>query len=159
MRRKKWLLMFLLGCLLLQSVSAAAADDRLGTVVDGSLLTDGTEVKGIAQPIARGTYLGVGWGFLTINSGRNVNVSGTTSCNRTSDEVKVTLHLQELSGGGWWTVRTLGPKVAYNTNFVSASRDYNVTGGHYYRVMGTHTAIKGSTVESTASYTDGIWIP
>ncbi len=159
MRGKKWLLMFFIGCLLLQGITVAAADDQLGTVVDGSLLTEETEVKGIAQPIARGTYLGMGWGFLTINSGRNVNVSGTTSCNRTSDQVKVTIHLQQLSGGSWHTIRTVGPTVAYNTNFVSTSRDYNVTGGYYYRVSGTHTAIKGKTVETLSSYSDGIWIP
>lgn len=159
MKRKKWLLMFLLSCLLLQSITVAAADDQLGTIVDGSLLTNGTEATGIAQPIARGTYLGFGTGVLTILSGRNVNVSGTTTCNRTSDEVKVTLHLQRLKGGSWGTVQTLGPVIAYNTHLVSASQDYNVAGGYYYRVSGTHTAIKGNTVESTASYSDGIWIP
>lgn len=159
MKRKKWLLMFLFSCLLLQSVTVVAADDQLGTIVDGSLLTDGTEAKGVIQPIARGTYLGMGTGFLTINSGRNVNVSGSTSCNRTSDQVKVTLHLQRLNNGSWGTVRTLGPVVAYNTHIVSASQNYNVTGGYYYRVSGTHTAIKGKTVESLASYSDGIWIP
>lgn len=151
--------MFLLSCFLLQSITVTAADDQLGTIVDGSLLTEGTEVEGVVQPIVRGTYLGMGWGFLTVNSGRNVNVSGTTSCNRTSDEVKVTIHLQQLSGGSWHTIRTVGPTVAYNTNFVSTSRDYDVAGGYYYRVSGTHTAIKGKTVETTASYSDGLWIP
>ena len=159
MRGKKWMLMLLLSCLLIQGITVAAADDQLGTIVDGSLLTNGTEAKGVTQPFARGTYLGLGTGFLTINSGRNVNVSGTTSCNRTSDEVKVTLYLQRLKGGKWSTVRTLGPKVAYNTDFVSASQNYDVEGGYYYRVSGTHVATKGSTSESLKSHSDGIWIP
>ena len=151
--------MILLSCFLLQSITVVAADDQLGTIVDGSLLTNGTEVKGIAQPIARGTYLGMGWGVLTINSGRNVNVSGTTTCNRTSDEVKVTLHLQRLKNGSWGTVQTLGTVVAYNTHIVSASKNYNVDGGYYYRVSGTHTAIKGKTVETLTSHSDALWIP
>lgn len=159
MRKVKILFLSLIvSCIFLNSISAMAADERLGTVVDGSLLIEGSETEGIVQPIARGTYLGTGSGGLTINSRRNVNVSGNTTCNRTSDQVKVTLHLQRLVGNSWVTVQTLGPKIAYNTYYVSNSGNYSVTGGYYYRVKGTHTAIKGSTTETTVSETNGLWI-
>lgn len=159
MRKVKILFLSLIvSCIFLNSISAMAADERLGTVVDGSLLTDGSEAEGIVQPIARGAYLGSGNGRLSINSGRNVNVFGSTSCVRTSDQVRVTLHLQRLSGNTWVTVQTLGPKSAYNTYYVSNSGNYSVAGGYYYRVKGSHTAIKGETTETTVSYTDGLWI-
>lgn len=151
-------LSLIVSCIFLNSMSAMAADERLGTVVDGSLLTDGSEAEGTVQPIARGTYLGYGNGKLTLTGGRNVGVSGSTTCNRTSDQVKVTLHLQRLVGNSWVTEQILGPKVAYNTYYVSNSKNYSVTGGYYYRVKGSHTAIKGSTTETTVSYTDGLWI-
>ena len=81
-----------------------------------------------------------------------------TSCNRISDEVKVTLYLQQLKNGVWQTVHTLGPKTAYSTNYVSNSKNYTVAGGYYYRVSGSHTAIKGKVVETTSSESDGLWI-
>ena len=50
------------------------------------------------------------------------------------------------------------PKTATNTAYISNSKNYTIKGGYYYRVSGSHTAKKGSTTESTASYTDGLWI-
>lgn len=159
MRKVKILFLSLIvSCIFLNSISALAADERLGTVVDGSLLTNDSEAEGVAQSIARGTYLGSGNGKLTVTSRRNVNVSGSTTCNRTSDQVKVTLHLQRLVGDTWVTEQILGPKVAYNTYYVSNSGNYSVSGGYYYRVKGSHTAIKGDTTEIAVSYTNGLWI-
>lgn len=151
-------LVAVLFCCLFAMMTVNAADERLGTVVDGSLLTEGTEVEGFTERIARGTYLSYGIGRLSNNGNHNVNVSGNTSCNRTSDVVKVTLHLQRLVGNTWTTVYTLGPKTATNAVYVSNSKNYTITGGYYYRVKGSHSAKKGSTTEVTASYTDGLWI-
>ena len=58
----------------------------------------------------RGTYLASGDGKLTKSGTHIVNVSGSTTCNKISDEVKVTLHLQRLVGNTWTNVYTLGPK-------------------------------------------------
>lgn len=151
-------LWFLLLCLVLGSITVNAADGRLGTIVDGSLLTEEGEVEGFTETFARGTYLASGNGRLTNKGNHVVNVFGSTSCNRTSNEVKVTLHLQRLTGNTWTNVYTLGPKTATNTVYVSNSNNYTITGGYYYRVKGSHSAKKGSTTEVTASYTDGLWI-
>ena len=129
--------------------------------MDGSLLTEESVVEGFSRPLdslERGTYLSNGNGRLSNKGNHIVNVYGSTSCKKTCDQVKVTLHLQRLVGNSWVTIYTLGPKVATNTYFVSNSRNYTVAGGYYYRVSGSHTAIKGSTAESTASYTNGLWI-
>ena len=158
---RKWLVFVLLFSFILGSISVQAADDRLGTTVDGSLLTEESVVEGFSRPLdslERGTYLSNGNGRLSNKGNHIVNVYGSTSCKKTCDQVKVTLHLQRLVGNSWVTIYTLGPKVATNTYFVSNSKNYTITGGYYYRIKGSHTAIKGSTTESTASYTDGLWI-
>lgn len=151
-------MLFLLICMIMSSITVAAADERLGTVVDGSLLTDGTEATGNTQTLARGTYLSYGTGTLNITGTRSVNVSGSTSCYKTCDKVKVTLYLERLVGDKWVNVSTVPTKTAYNVSYVSNSKAYSVTGGYYYRVQGSHVAIKGSTSEATASYTDGVWV-
>lgn len=158
MRKSKFLLFFLICCFCIGSITVNAADDRLGMVVDGSRLVDGSFVEGSTQPVTRGTYLGYGMGKLTVNGPGKVNVSGYTSCNRVSDQVKVTLYLQYLKNGSWITLHTLGPKVEHNASYASYSRNYIVPGGKYYRVYGTHTAIKGDVVETVTSYTDGVWV-
>lgn len=159
--KNKWLVVILVFSFIWGNIKAQAADERLGTTVDGSLLTENTVVEGFSRPselTERGTYLSNGNGRLTNNGNRSVNVYGSTSGKRTCDQIKVTLYLQRLVGNSWVPVYTLGPKVATNSYFVSNSKNYTVTGGYYYRVKGSHTATKGSTTETTASYTDGLWI-
>ena len=160
MRKQKWKWVLIsVVCFMLSTLTTRAADERLGTIVDGSLLTDQEEVIGYSErPVMRGTYLASGDGKLTKSGTRYVTVSGSTTCNKISDEVKVTLHLQRLVGNTWTNVYTLGPKTAKNASYVSNSKSYTVTGGYYYRVSGSHSAKKGSTTEATASYTNGLWI-
>lgn len=152
------LLVLLLICLIVGTIHAAAADDLLGTVVDGSVLTDGTEAEGIAYPKQRGSYLSSGSGRVTIAGTGKVTILGSTSAYQTVDEIKVTLHLQRLENGSWVHVLTMGPKTAYNSSYVSNSRTYSVTGGYYYRVTGAHTTVEGGTVETVSSATNGVWV-
>ncbi len=162
---KKWkkVILFLVVCCFgINGFSVKAADERLEQTIDGSILVDNTEyveyITPLSESIARGKYLSSGSGRLTVKSTRYVNVFGCTDCNQVSDEVKVTLHLQRLTGNTWTTLYTLGPKTAKKATYVSNSRNYTVTGGYYYRVYGTHSAKKGTTTETTASYTNGLWI-
>lgn len=145
-------------CMVFGSISVSAADERLGTVVDGSLLTDETEVTCSTRTMSRGKYLASGSGRLSLSSYRKLYMSGDTSSLETVDKIKVKLYLQRLEGDEWRTVYTLGPKTAYNTYYVSAGNTYSVAGGHYYRVSGGHTAIKGSTSEALTSYSNGFWV-
>ena len=137
---------------------AFAADEMIGMQVDGSLLTNNMSVSDSSLEMTRGVYLSYGSATLTNNGNHVLNVFGSTTCYRTSDQVKVTLHLQRLVNGKWSNVTTLDTKVAYNTNYVSNSKNVTVTGGYYYRISGSHTAIKGKTVETTTSVTDGMWV-
>lgn len=148
----------LTACMMFGSIHVSAADERLGTIVDGSLLTEETEVEGIGYPLARGSYLSSGTGGLTIEGSRSVRISGGTNAYQSVDEIKVTLLLQRLSGSQWVTVNTLGPKTAYNTYTVSNAKTYSVSGGYYYRVAGTHVVNEGSTSEAISSCTNGVWV-
>ena len=156
--KKILVLVVVLSCVLGNIISVDAADEQIGTVVDGSVLTDKSEVSGSTLSPARGTYLGYGSATLTDKGNKVVNVSGFTSCYQNCDQVKVTLHLQRLVSGTWTTVTTLDTKIAYNTHYVSNSRNVTVTGGYYYRITGTHVAVNGKVTESTSSSTDGMWV-
>lgn len=149
----------LLFCVIMGSIYASAADELLGTVVDGSLLTNETEAESIVYPRARGSFLSSGTGYISIVGPRSVRVSGSTTTYMTVNKVKVTLYLQRLENGRWVHVTTLGPKTAYNDYYVSNSNTYSVAGGYYYRVYGGHTAIKGSSSEALTSFTNGVWVP
>lgn len=149
----------LLFCLLLGAMHIAAADELLGTVVDGSLLTAEVEAEGIAYPRLRGSLLSSGSGHISIVGSHQVNVTGSTSAYQTVDKIKVTLYLQRLENGSWGPVSTLGPKTANNAYYVSNSKTYTVDGGYFYRVYGGHTVIKDGSSEAITSCTDGIWVP
>lgn len=149
----------LLFCVIMGSIYVSAADELLGTVVDGSLLTNETEAESIVYPRARGSFLSSGTEYISIAGPRSVTVSGSTTAYMTVDKVRVTLYLQRLENGSWEHVTTLGPKTAYNDYYVSNSNTYSVKGGYYYRVYGGHTAIKGGSPESLTSFTNGVWVP
>lgn len=157
-RLKMLIALLMVCCMLLGSIPVSAADELLGTVVDGSLLTDSTEVSYTITPKARGVYLADGSGSLTLTAYRTLAMSGSTSCYQSVDKVKVTLYLQRLVNGTWTTVATLGPKTAYNDYYVYNSNSYSVAGGYYYRVYGGHGAIEGSKSEALTSYSDGFWV-
>jgi hypothetical protein len=146
-------------CFIFGALNVQAADDLLGMVVDGSVLTSQLEVESIIYPLMRGSYLSSGSGHLKIAGTGSVTISGNTCAYQTVDEISVTLHLQQLKNGSWVRVNTLGPKKAYNTNYVSNSGTYTVTRGYYYRVTGTHVAIKDSASDALSSATDGIYVP
>lgn len=145
-------------CMIFGSISVSAADELLGTVVDGSLLTNGTEASYTVLPKARGTYLSHGTGGLHLSAYRTLRMNGDTTCYQSVDKVKVTLYLQRLVNGSWVTVNTLGPKTAYNHYYVSNSNTYSVAGGYYYRVYGGHSCIEGSKSEAQTSYSNGFWV-
>ena len=143
----------------MNTLQVAAADELLGTVVDGSVLTDDLEAESIVYPRARGSYLSSGSGHIVIAGTGSVTVSGSTTAYQNVDQIKVTLFLQRLESGSWVTVATLGPRTKYNTNYVSNSKTYSVARGYYYRVYGGHTAIEGSKSEALTSYTNALWVP
>ncbi len=158
MRRMRKLTVLLMFCLAISCITVSAADERLGTVVDGSLLTDDTDAESVVYPLARGVFLADGLGRLTITGSRTLCMAGSTTCYSTVDQVNVTLFLQRLEGNSWVNVQTPPTKSAYNTYYVSNSKTYSVSGGYYYRIYGSHSAYEGNTSEALSSCTNGLWV-
>ena len=157
---KKFVLpLLLICCFLMSTLQVVAANELLGTVVDGSVLTDDMEAEDTVYPRQRGSYLSSGSGHIVLAGTGKVTISGNTAAYQNVDEIKVTLYLQRLENGQWVHVATLGPKTNYNTNYVSNSKTYSVTRGYYYRVTGGHTVIKGSKSEALTSATNALWVP
>ena len=149
---------FMMLCLVISGMPVSAADSRIGEIVDGSVLTNETEAEYGEYSRARGTYLASGIGRIANLGGRQVRISGSTNCYRTSDEVRVSLTLQRLEGGSWVSTGLTATGTSYNSFEVSAGDTFSVSGGYYYRVYGSHTAKKGSTTETCTSYSNGIWV-
>ena len=90
--------------------------------------------------------------------GKSVTFSGRTSSGDDEDIIRVTITLQEKRDGIWYGVssKTVTDE---NTDLVTASKTYTVSGGHYYRVYATHYAKTGAIVSTSSSNTESVWIP
>ena len=132
--------------------------DLLGTVVDGSVLTDEMESTGTArEEISRGYYLSNGSSYI-LNEGNNlVYVSGSTICYRTADEVRTDVFLQKLVNGNWITI-AYRYQTDYNTYYTNNGFETVVDHGYFYRTVTNHVVIKGNTTEKLTSETDGLYI-
>ena len=156
-----FVLMFLL-CIGLRSNAAGPLD---GEVIDGSLLTSNDSASDekelvpefLTEIVPYGTYLSNGSCNITKQGSGLVYISGATYCNRTSDKVYVEFSLEQLSNGGWHTIKSQ-TYATYNDTFAYTGASYAVSHGHYYRVKGYHYAKKGSEIESVSTCTSGIYI-
>ncbi|MCD8396451.1 MAG: DUF6147 family protein [Lachnospiraceae bacterium] len=156
--RKFSMAVFLL-CMMFGTLHAFAADELLGTVVDGSLLTEETEVTAMAYPKARWTYLSDGTGTLAVTGTRTVRLSGSTTAVQSVDVIYVNMYLQRLVNGTWCTYYIGTRATEYNDYFAYITETgLSVEGGYYYRAKGSHVINENGTIESISSYTDGIWI-
>lgn len=104
-----------------------------------------------------GTYLAEGTCTVTEIGTGMVRISAETSCYRVSDVVTADVYLESKEGGSWWTL-TYKQGTGYNTNYVCTSKDYAVARGQYYRVEGSHTAQKGSAIETAVSLSGNMYI-
>lgn len=147
-------------CVMNLSINAVAQEgweSLLGTVVDGSVLTNEQESTGNALKTLRGYYLSDGSSYISDRGNHMVYISGSTNCYRTADELRVDVYLQRLVGNDVETV-TYQYYSAYNTNYAHNGFYINVAPGYFYRTVTNHTAIKGDTVEYLTSRTDWLYI-
>lgn len=106
--------------------------------------------------IARGTYLKEGICTIGAAGKGKVTVSGTTTAHKVCDTIRVSVYLDESSDGG----QSFGQIGSYYFSRNNASSchgskaDISVTSGWCYMVRGGHSATKGSTTESTTTYTN-----
>lgn len=138
------------------TVGADSIDD-LGKVVDGSELTNKMSSEVIDYAKVKGNILNQGLAKITNNGNGTVNIYGAVLGSVTCDKLTLKLTIQQYKNGGWYNYGTYSDN-AYNTSSMSRSYDVSVASGYYYRVKGACVAQKGSTTESRAPITDGIWI-
>lgn len=108
--------------------------------------------------IARGTYLKDSiCGIVDAGKGK-VTVSGTTTAHKICDTIRVSICLDESSDGG----KSFGQIGSYyfsekNTTSCHGSKaSISVTSGWWYMARGAHSATKGSTTESSTTYTGAL---
>ena len=92
------------------------------------------------------------------NTGRSVSFSGYSESAQTEDSIGITVILWEKRGITWHEVARASNKLK-DADFVAASGNKTVDGGHYYKVTGTHTSSKNGTNYSGTSETSSKWIP
>nr|WP_288978711.1 DUF6147 family protein [uncultured Blautia sp.] len=135
----------------------AEARENLGKIVDGSELTDKMYSEAVDASVVRGNILNQGLAKITNNGNGTVNIYGAVLGSVTCDKMTLKLTIQQYRNGGWYNYDSYSD-VAYNTSFMSRSYNVGVAAGYYYRVKAACVAQKGSTTESKAPVTDGIWI-
>ena len=92
------------------------------------------------------------------NTGRSVSFGGYSTSAQTEDSIGITVILWEKRGTTWHEVARASNKLK-DADFVAASGNKTVDGGHYYKVTGTHTSSKNGTSYSVTSETSSKWIP
>lgn len=154
--------MVILGCmataLCITKPIYAAGLDELGTVVDGSVLTDSLQVEDDSRSLLRGNYLSYGTCGLVNHEDGTVTAGGSTIAHVVCDKVYLTLTLQQKVGDDWYDYRTWK---STKTEVSSLSKEYTVEvpSGFYYRVTGLHLVDEnGDNSESQITTTNGVWV-
>lgn len=130
----------------------------LGTIIDGSVLTNQSEAEDLQQTRLRNSYLAQGFVKITNNGKGVVGIGGTTTCFVTCDVVKLNLYLERSKGDSNFSSYKSFTYTAYDTNSLGRSMNYAVEKGYYYRLRGYHYASKNGKAENLGSRTDGIYI-
>ena len=154
--RSKVLFIVILVFSLNVTVFAGGLDD-LGKIVDGSLLTEERESQMDLQNPVRGNILNQGTARLSDKGGGSVNVYGAVFGSVVCDKLILKITLQRYENGRWVNVEFF-EDTAYNDATLSKSYNVSVKKGYYYRNKAACVAQKGSTTETKAPITDGIWI-
>lgn len=129
--------------------------DEVGTVVDGSILTDQKEAKDETFAVGKGTDFYRGGSQISAVDNNTVNIYGFTFANHTCESLDVYLYLEQYKNGSWSTYG-IYQYTDYNVSTMSRSRNVDVEPGYYYRVRGYHRTYNDGRQESASTMTDGI---
>ena len=91
------------------------------------------------------------------NSGKKVTYSGYSTSSKIEDVISVTIKLMERRNGTWYEIDRISTSDT-NSDYVSASDKYTVTGGYYYKVIGIHYSKTGTKVTNTQTESSTVWI-
>lgn len=131
--------------------------DGIGEKVDGSVLTNEQSAEAVETSLLRGNILLKGVARISNNEDGTVNVYGAVLGNTVCDKLILEMTLQRYVNGSWVNVKSFSSS-STNASMLTKSYNVSVTKGYYYRMKAACVAQKGSTSESSAPVTDGIWI-
>lgn len=140
---RRWSIVFLSLLLLLTPLTALGATDHVTS-------------SGMVQPYAY-QLISDGSCQLSNNGNGNISISGDTSTYSPVTEIGLTLNLQYLSNGNWYTLQSYS-YTANNASYKSGGQKLSVSRGYYYRVLAEHTAYNESTYETGYSNTEAIYV-
>lgn len=124
-----------------------AADELI--CVDGSyLLDDAEESIGEAVSITRGYYFKSGSSTISEIGTGKIGVGGDTTGQRIVNEISVTVSVERLVNGKWYTYHTWSAEKT-NAAYVSTSKTLTVPTGYYYRVVCSHYAASDTGYSNT----------
>ncbi len=123
--------------------------------IDGSYLTDESESIGYDTKITRGEDLLAGYSKCVRLPNGHLYVGGTTVACQTVERIGLAVAIERAKEEDttWeaydaWIVRE------ENTDRIASSKELEVEGGYYYRVVCTHSA----NSDMSSSFTNGIFI-
>lgn len=129
------------------AMQVQAADELV--CVDGSyLLDDANESVGDLRISTWGYYLKSGTSTLSEIGTGKIGVGGSTTGQRVVDKISVTVSVQRLENGRWYTYHTWSVEKT-NAAYVSTSKTLTVPTGYYYRVCCSHHASTDSGYSNT----------
>lgn len=92
-------------------------------------------------------YIAQAKGNIYIDSSGNVTVNCSVyGYQGTTTRVEISANLQQYSGGGWVTLKTITAKS--DSHSTSLSETYSISKGYSYRVQATIKAYSGSKLET-----------
>lgn len=134
------------------SQTKAAEDDEV-IIIDGSELTDDEESEGFMEMSTWGVYLQSGSCKISKVGTGKICAIGSTFANTTVSTVKVSVIVERLKNGSWYTY-TSWTATKTNAISVTTSKTLTVPTGYYYRVRAIHSA----NSDGSSSATNGIYI-
>lgn len=129
--------------------------DEVGTVVDGSVLTDQKMAEDETFALGKGTDLYRGGIQISEVDNNTLSIYGFTFAHHTCESLDLYLYLEQYKNGSWSTYG-IYQYTDYNVSTMSRSRSVDVEPGYYYRLRGYHRTYKDGRQESTSTMTNGI---
>lgn len=132
--------------------------EYLGSILNGSLLTDELEAENTIQPLARTSLLYAGTVKIVNYGDGIIGIGGNTLCLKTCDNVQFHFYLERSRGVEDFYSYKSFCYTTQNANMLAKSLKCVVPKGYYYRLRGYHYAEKNGMKENLGSVTDGIYI-
>lgn len=116
------------------------------------------EVSDTSTILTRGNFLNYGSVMLSKESSTRVLITGITVAHVKCDKLGVGLYLEQSSDGANYGNYRHWYFWEANASMFSQTLEVIVPSGYWYRLGGSHVALKGSDGESTTTMTNGIYV-